>query len=181
MLTDRSDARRVAVLRQKTLARFKATDPALFAGGPESTRVESVHECCAISAIVCPTNPCPDPPSFGVVGISNITPELVSNPSAGYFWLLATADYYVDAPPCSVGIYVSGQVLPEGMQYSTINNAVTQDAGVFVSIADIGSITFPVTITVSIVPFSNVDLPPPCGGENGNANGPFTFVLEAPT
>ena len=183
MLTDRSDARRVAVLRQKTLARFKATDPTLFAGGPESVRVESVQKCCAppISAIVCSADLCPGPPPFTVVDLANITPELVSLPSPGYFWRLATGDYYVDAPPCSVGIEVYGQVLPEGMYYSTINNEVTQDAGVFIATPDIGAITFPVTITVSILKFSIFDSPPPCGGESGGSVGPITFTLDAPS
>lgn len=182
MLTDRSDARRVAVLRQKTLSRFKATDPTLFAGGAESVRVDSVQKCCApsLSAIVCAANPCPDPPSFTVVDVANITPELVLLPSPGYFWRLATGDYYVEAPPCSVGIYVAGQVLPEGMQYITIENEVTQDAGVFIATPDIGAITFPVTITVSIITFTEFDAPPPCSGGAGGEEGPFTFTLDEP-
>ena len=180
MLTDRSDARRVAVLRQKTLSRFKATDPTLFAGGAESVRVESVQECCTLplSVITC-INPCPPPFPVTVADNSaNIVPQLVSDPN-GYFWLLATSEYY-DAPPCYSYLQTNATTLPDGMEYRTINNNPTWDTGVFVATDDIGSITFPVTITVTISSIVGSDAPPPCEGAYSDVTGPITFTLDAP-
>lgn len=181
MLTDRSGARRVAVLRQKTLARFKTTDPELFAGGAESVRVESVYECCVspLSAITC-ISPCPPPFPVTVADNSaNIVPQLVSDP-IGYFWLLATSEYY-ESLPCYSGLSFSDVTpLPDGMEYRTINNNPTWDTGIFVATADIGSITFPVTITVTIISIVGLDAPP-CVGATGTVTDPITFTLDAPS
>lgn len=182
MLTDRSGSRRVAVLRQKTLAQFKATDPTLFAGGSESTRVESVHECCSAQSTTATSclAPCREYPQTITFADNtvNIIPELVSDPSAGYFWLLATGDYYEDTPPCSSFIYIFDPNLPPNMIELRIYNEVTQDVGVFVETGDIPSITFPLTISVVIVS-TNGNSITFCGGSN--IYDPITFTLAAPS